>query len=206
MFVTSYDTELRKPIFFVKGGDAGKGDFYEAVSDVRMFDAAMATSAAPTYFPPHKIDRPDGHYSLVDGGVYANNPAGLAHSMLRTPGRYDADVVLSLGTGSMERKYLFDKVRKWGAVQWAAPLLKMTFDGQTEAVALALERRLAPGSYFRFQYFLSDDGTEQGVSDDLDDATPANIARMEEVAARIIDQHAQDLERLYAALGLAKLA
>jgi uncharacterized protein len=36
---------------------------------------AMATAAAPTYFPTHRL--PD-HVRLIDGGVWANNPAMVA--------------------------------------------------------------------------------------------------------------------------------
>lgn len=38
--------------------------------DVGTYDAAMATSAAPTYFPPHKV----GNDFFLDGGIVANNP------------------------------------------------------------------------------------------------------------------------------------
>jgi patatin-like phospholipase/acyl hydrolase len=40
---------------------------------VRMADVAMATTAAPTYFPAFEL--PDDHVRLIDGGVWANNPS-----------------------------------------------------------------------------------------------------------------------------------
>jgi patatin-like phospholipase/acyl hydrolase len=192
VFITSYDTELRVPVFFVSDpADTSQDAFHRAIDDVSMLDAAMATSAAPTYFPAHRIaNATDGHYSLIDGGIFANNPSGLAHSFLKSQGRYDGDLVLSLGTGSMERVYPFERIRHWGLIQWAAPVFKMTLDGQSEAVALALQRRLAPGSYLRIQGFLSPDGTDQGVADDLDDVSPMNIERMEQLAQRLIDLNA----------------
>lgn len=42
---------------------------------LRAADVAMATSAAPSYFPPHQIK---GVGSFIDGGLWANNPVGLA--------------------------------------------------------------------------------------------------------------------------------
>lgn len=42
---------------------------------LRMVDAAMATSAAPTFFRPALTE---AGTPLIDGGVFANNPAGLA--------------------------------------------------------------------------------------------------------------------------------
>jgi len=41
----------------------------------RAVDVALATASAPTYFPAHLL--PSGT-PLVDGGLYANNPVGLA--------------------------------------------------------------------------------------------------------------------------------
>ena len=40
---------------------------------VPIWAVAMATSAAPTYFPAFRL--PSDHVRLVDGGVWANNPA-----------------------------------------------------------------------------------------------------------------------------------
>lgn len=59
-------------------------------------DVALATAAAPTYFPAHALA---GDALLVDGGVWANNPAGIAAveaiGVLGWPG--DSLRILSLG-------------------------------------------------------------------------------------------------------------
>jgi patatin-like phospholipase/acyl hydrolase len=41
----------------------------------RVVDVALATSAAPTYFPTHQGS---AGTPLIDGGIWANNPTGLA--------------------------------------------------------------------------------------------------------------------------------
>ena len=60
-------------------------------------DAAMATAAAPTFLKPHMTE---SAAELVDGGVWANNPIGVATieaiGMLGWPG--DKLKILSLGT------------------------------------------------------------------------------------------------------------
>lgn len=48
---------------------------FERDYKVRMVDVALATSAAPTYFPTH---RSAAGLPLIDGGVWANNPMGVA--------------------------------------------------------------------------------------------------------------------------------
>jgi uncharacterized protein len=51
---------------FIKNGK----NLWTNDENLRMIDVALATSAAPTYFPIHQIN--DIYY--VDGGVWANNP------------------------------------------------------------------------------------------------------------------------------------
>lgn len=64
--------------------------------DFKMVDTAMATSAAPLYFPSWQI----GNDKYIDGGVVQNNPASLGlaigKSLKPTANRY---CVLSIGTG-----------------------------------------------------------------------------------------------------------
>src|SRR6266436_4239468 len=60
-------------------------------------DAAMATAAAPTFLKPHMTE---SAVELLDGGVWANNPIGVAAieaiGILRWPG--DKLKILSIGT------------------------------------------------------------------------------------------------------------
>ncbi len=61
-----------------------------------MVDVALATSAAPVYFPAACVD----DHRLIDGGVWANNPSVVsiaeAVSMLEIP--LEAIRVLNIGT------------------------------------------------------------------------------------------------------------
>lgn len=208
VFITSYDTYEREPVLLVsRPEDSATGHYFDAVSEgISMLDAALATSAAPTYFPAHKIMRP-GHsrgshgqdyYSLVDGGVFANNPTALAHAFLREGVIEADDLIVSLGTGSMTAPYTFDDVEKAGVLQWAFPMLKMMFDGQSEAVALGLQRRFErrfPGRYFRLQEYLTGE-LPTPVSDDLDDASTQNIEAMVSFTEELITRHQRELDAL----------
>ncbi|KAK1978527.1 patatin-like phospholipase [Colletotrichum cereale] len=64
---------------------------------IKIWQAARATSAAPTYFEPLKVDG----YQFVDGGLQANNPLGwLWNEVLTTFGAERTTACfLSLGTG-----------------------------------------------------------------------------------------------------------
>ena len=115
IFIPSYDIELRSPIFFTSNPNAEERDSIHSrkvCSGFKMFEAAMATSAAPIFFPPYKLETPDttdeGHYALVDGGVFANNPSSLAimEAMISYKNKTKEELhrkdvlVVSLGTGS----------------------------------------------------------------------------------------------------------
>ena len=144
-----------------------------------MVDAAHATSAAPTYFEPVRI----GPATLVDGGVYAVNPAMCAYGVLAG----DVDLLASLGTGSMTRRLPYERVRDWGQLEWARPLIDVVFDGGQDAVDLQLSSLLAD-RYVRLQTRLDE------ASDDLDDASEQNLARLRREAERLIASHDAEID------------
>jgi patatin-like phospholipase/acyl hydrolase len=77
ILITSYDIEKRKPFYFL----SRLAKAYPDTENFLLRDLARATSAAPTYFEPEKIQwqkAPLLH--LIDGGVFANNPAMLAYT------------------------------------------------------------------------------------------------------------------------------
>ena len=188
LYLVSYDITLRCPVIFVSRGEDELDDpYFESTTAASMVDAAMASSAAPTYFQPHVTGRAlGGSYVVIDGSVVANNPAQLGHAFF---GGGNTDLVLSLGTGSLQQRYSYYEAADWGVISWAPPLLKMMIDGQTEATHIAM-RTSMPGSYLRVQVLLED----TGVSDDLDDHHPENLDAIEELAETVIARHRSELE------------
>ena len=78
--------------------------FRSLIPSIKIWEAARATSAAPTYFRPMEV----GGYKLLDGGLGANNPLGwlwLEVWAIFGPRRSTA-VFLSLGTGIPPNKSL----------------------------------------------------------------------------------------------------
>ncbi|MGH9808386.1 MAG: CBASS cGAMP-activated phospholipase, partial [Terriglobia bacterium] len=82
----------------------------------RMVDVGLATAAAPTYFRPLE----HGGYTLVDGGVWANNPVMLAviEALICFDIGPDQIDVLSLSCGE-DRYILSDaEITKGGLWHW----------------------------------------------------------------------------------------
>jgi predicted acylesterase/phospholipase RssA len=150
--------------------------------EITMVDAAHASSAAPTYFEPVRV----GDRTLVDGGVFAINPAMLAYAEADGAG---VDVLGSLGTGEHTRPLPYDQVKDWGKLEWAQPIIDVVFDGSADAVDEQLGR-LAGERYIRLQTRLDE------ASDALDDASPENLAALRREAERLIADRDADIDRL----------
>jgi len=198
VLVPSYDIERRNPWFFRSryARDPKKKGF-----DFSMGEVARATSAAPTYFEPFKLDAegPEGYYALVDGGVFANNPAMCAYVEARRTYKNENDfLVASLGTGELTRKLPYEEAIGWGLALWAQPILNVVFDGVSDTVDFQLRELLLPEDgprrYYRFQ-------TELDIGkDDMDDASSTNIYALKTKAQEIIRRNDNDLDALCAQL------
>src|SRR4051794_21111822 len=102
LFITAYEVDRREAFFF-RSSRARTDPAY----DFAFVDTARATSAAPTYFGPVRVSDVAGaaSYALVDGGVFALNPAMCAFAELAAGGRAgEIDLIVSLGTGSPTRR------------------------------------------------------------------------------------------------------
>jgi patatin-like phospholipase/acyl hydrolase len=185
VMITAYDVQERFAFFF-RSSRARTDDEY----DFSLAEAARATSAAPTYFEPVEVtDAAGAHtYALIDGGVFAINPAMCAYAEV-VRGGGELEVLASLGTGSHTKRYEFSDVRSWGKVEWAQPVLDMVFDGVADTTDFEVAT-LAGERYRRFQAGL------RYASDDLDDASESNLRRLEGDAERLIAEQTAEIEAL----------
>jgi predicted acylesterase/phospholipase RssA len=193
--VTSYDIERRQPYFFKSFKAREEPD----TRDCPMWQAARATSAAPTYFEPFKLETGDRleYRVLVDGGVFANNPALCAYAEAQSLNRGSHDeeyLVLSLGTGELTRRFRYEDAKDWGLIGWARPVLDLVFDGVSDAVDYQMRKLLEefkdPTQYYRFQ------GELTHANDDMDDASERNIRDLRLLAGSLIENHHREIDQL----------
>ena len=206
LLVTSYNIQTRQPFFFKSWKACGeKLSAGETVQDrdFLLRDVCRATSAAPTYFEPAYVKnvRNQG-FPLIDGGVFAANPAMCALSSARmlypNSSRY---LIVSLGTGETRREIPYKRAKDWGLIGWARPLLYVLFDGVSDAVNYQLSQQFRPRDYFRFQIELgADPDDENAPNDDMDDARPENIFKLEAAAEKLMHQEKSTLQRLISQL------
>lgn len=146
--------------FTVTNHDLGYDSWLD-MSAVKLLDVALASSAAPTYFPPHLIKAGGVDYGyFADGGTFANNPVlngiNIAIAAQHAEGLEHIEA-LSIGTGQQPTDISEAMIRDpedWGMLKWfgvtsAAPrgalielLLSTSAENQFWMARLVLKDRL----------------------------------------------------------------
>jgi patatin-like phospholipase/acyl hydrolase len=100
----------------------------DTVSDTKVSEAIMRSTAAPTYFPLED--------NCVDGGVVHNNPSLATMSHLLALGIPAEEIyILSLGTGELPRQLQVPDNSSLGVVQWLSSIIDMIMEGNQEAIS-----------------------------------------------------------------------
>jgi len=207
--ITSYDIRNRKGHFFTSL-DAKRRNIY----DFKLADVCRATSAAPTYFEPAQINSEQGaDYTLVDGGVFVNNPALCAYSEARTinfselPGTDKPDkptakdmLIISIGTGTVKKPYKFDDVKNAGLISWLPVIIDVMMSGNSETVDYHLKKMFNTlGKNDESDYYRLEPGLQDALPD-MDDVMDENLSNLHEAGLHFISKNDQVLEDIVAKL------
>ncbi|MGA3195976.1 MAG: patatin-like phospholipase family protein [Terriglobales bacterium] len=111
--------------------------FFNSNKDIPLWHIVRASSAAPTYFPPHAFDIPDSNgkpqtYEFIDGGVSSYNNPSLQVFLEATVPEYgigwpmgvDNLLLISLGTGFSPVTIADGKAAHYNLLDWAQYVLK----------------------------------------------------------------------------------
>ena len=120
--------------------DTGEAYLYKTAHDLRyerdykesMVAIALATTAAPTYFPAH-ISR--SGIAFVDGGLWANNPTLVAaiESSLVLNWHPQTTRILSLGCSTTPTSVGLERRFSLGQSYWAAKAVDIMMSGQSSS-------------------------------------------------------------------------
>jgi hypothetical protein len=144
-----------------------------------MWQVAMATSAAPTYFPAYCL--PSDQVRLIDGGVWANNPVmvGVVEAVSMFNQSLSDIRVLSIGTTS-DATGRMRRLDNAGLIQWT----------RSPNIANVLLRGQSIGAFDEVLHLL---GASNAVR--LDPAPPPGIARLDAADVRDLIAKAAYLSR-----------
>lgn len=229
VMVTAYDLNNRRAVFL----NGAPGQMLDDEADYLAREAARATSAAPTYLPPAEIhpitakgnSQKDKSLPMVDGGVFANDPALAAYTeaiKLQCKGIWpegDSVEIISIGTGLSTRSYSLKQSENWGKFGWInpsndSPIISVLMHGQQSTISYQLNSILnrtadvtlpdgvhtKPGDDPGKQVYFRFNAKLSDDIDEMDDARPATIAALRAVADRIIKDQSAELDAIVARL------
>ena len=153
---------------------------------IPMVDVALATSAAPVYFPAARVD----DHRLIDGGVWANNPSVVAIteavSMLEVP----LQAIRVLNVGTIDQIKIHPKrLDRGGWLNWAKPIAPLILDAGSRGGQGIAEHLIGKDNYTRF------DASVPGELYALDSADPEDVAGL---AAHVSRNLSPTYEELFA--------
>ena len=194
LLITAYDTISRQTIVFKSWQK------YKTWANIPLWEACLCSASAPTFFPAHLLQTSDQTYSLIDGGVGANNPSACAVAEALKLGYPISEIaVLSIGTGNATNPISFSKVRGWGVIQWIwkGRLIEVLFDASGDVNDYITRQVMSPpeledqpsNRYLRLQPTIT--------KDVIDDATDENMEQLITVAKNYIAQNQEALHNFF---------
>jgi len=170
ILIPALDFQTGRPKFFKTEKD----------KDVKLAYAARASAAAPTYFPPK-----DG---LIDGGMFANDPAMCALAeAYKLWGDKDLHM-LSLGTGYTPIK---SKPTRGGLLDWATVITDVFMTGEMGCSAYQTSYCMEDGHYIRLQGVLP-----SNINPALDNTDPTNISRLIDFGNKLYKENEDKIKGL----------
>lgn len=142
----------------------------------RLVDIALATSAAPGYFPRHVFN----NNQYVDGGLFANAPGLLAvHEALCFLAKSQESIRM-VAIGTMSSRFTVDPSgnRDGGTIDWGGwnptvmpkRLFGLAISAQESLTHFQLQHRLIPDQYFHIDEELTDERARAVALDKADSA------------------------------------
>jgi patatin-like phospholipase/acyl hydrolase len=194
--VTTMDMQTRRPLLFSSRRARENSD-----CDILMRHALRATTAAPTYFPPLRMDwNGVEDRILLDGGVFAKNPSLVAYmegvATARSRGLDSEDVVVvSLGTGVQSRETVdYEEFigRNW--IKLAEDVFNAAEEGESHLLDMAL-RQVVGEQYWRFQTVVP-----SGTSFEMDNVDPAHVEALASLGDALVGSRLEALHAVAAIL------
>lgn len=178
LVVPALDFYSSAPVFFASAPIAPD----KRILSTKLIDVCLATSAAPTYLPPHRVDEA----AYVDGGLVANSPDMIAAQLCvdATQAEWDDIRILSVGTAAAITDP--QQIGNAGRIDWLTKhnLFGVTIDALSRS-AIDVARERLGNRHYRLDY-----PTPRHL--DLDDASAGALDALSTAADEAVSRFARD--------------
>lgn len=172
--------------------------------DVRLYDAVMASCAAPTYFPCHHFtmrnagEAEETHISAIDGCIF-DNPCISYMGAIRPHVPPDHQLtMLVFGTGDTNKSIKKEDWNRYGALGVVdpandLPLINIFFNAPESALEETFENEMKD-NLFTFNKPLI--GGDNMPSAQIDDGSPENLKRLRFFVESILEENTKQLDNV----------
>ncbi len=203
--ITSYDISARKAMLFTSH------NANHSIKNFYVKDVCRATSAAPTYFVPAQINSLyKQQFTLIDGGVYANNPALCAYaearkinfsSILNDKQKPDYPtindmIIISIGTGTVLKPYYFDDFDSAGKLKWVSPLIDILLSSNVETVDYQIQKMYEALGNKNSQNYHRIMPDLKKASPEMDDTSKENIFNLIQAGLSYVNENQDQLDQV----------
>lgn len=175
--------------------------------DVQLYDAVMASCAAPTYFPCHsfKVTHPGAgravEYSGIDGSIF-DNPCISYHGAIRQhlpPGT--RLIMIVLGTGHTLRSFRREDWNRYGGLGVVdpandLPLINILFHASETALIESFSQEMKDNVFAFNKPLLSDERDPDSPRKDIDDASNENLGALYRFYEEILEENKAKFDRV----------
>lgn len=175
--------------------------------EVSLFDAVMASTAAPTYFPCHHFSLKDPqngqtkHISGIDGNIF-DNPCISYLGAIRSHIPKDSNLIMILlGTGYTNKSVSKDDWNKYGALGIVdpvndLPLINIFFHASESALLQTFQEEMGENLFVFNKSMPDEEDNPNAPNKQIDDANPENLERLKIFAEQIIDENKVQFDKL----------
>lgn len=181
---------------------------------VSLYDAVMASCAAPTYYPCHHfkasfpMDLADGSqkwfersFSSIDGVIF-DNPCISYLGAIRRHIPEDANLIMIiLGTGYTNRSVKKEDWNSFGSLGVVdpvndLPLINIFFHASESALMQSFAEEMGNNLFVFNKSMITGLGDPNAPSTQIDDASPENVKKLIHFADSIVEENQKKLDTL----------
>ncbi len=177
----------------------------ETCSEVTLFNAVMASTAAPTFFPCHEftatLNGVEEKITGIDGNIFDNVPITYLSLLRPSLPKKTKMIMVVLGTGITKISFTKKQWNKFGSLGVVdpandLPLINIFFHAAESALNPVLEKELGNDLYVFNKSLIPDHKKEDLPSQEIDDASPENIKRMKKFTDDLLEENKEQFEAL----------